>query len=93
MGSSISKVAKTADEEAAARRVWYLYLDCGHKPRQIVEMVGIPYDAVRDILSGKRGSPSCGPSSHGHKSRCPYCGAKVQLPCLACELQGLDKQD
>lgn len=55
--------------------------------RQIAKRVGVSHTSVYAIASGRRGA-------HGHEpnqrppvrtaSRCPTCGVRVYLPCVAC---------
>ena len=64
----------------------------GLSQRAIAQQSGVARMTVRRILSGER--PDRAPSAadddlglfRGPVGRCPACGAKVHLPCLACEI-------
>lgn len=60
--------------------------------RQIARRTGVSRGTVAAIASGRRQRPAEEPGGppggypRGKPVRCPGCGARVQMPCLACWL-------
>lgn len=63
--------------------------------RKIASLTGVSRGTVGAIASGQRVLQSPAPSALAEESfapdapiaRCPICGAKVRMPCLACQLR------
>ncbi|MCO6046688.1 helix-turn-helix domain-containing protein [Aeoliella sp. ICT_H6.2] len=55
--------------------------------RQIAQRVGVSHSSVYAIASGRRGLFSRDSDEHApsqRATRCPTCGVRVYLPCVAC---------
>ena len=74
----------------------------GLSNREIAERTGVSKSFVQLVTSGKRRErPKCDECEERQEpirkyppddyERCPQCGAKVQPPCLACELKKYPK--
>ena len=74
-------------------------LDAGqHSRRQIAKMIGVSRIMIYRIERGKRRinpavkNPAWDEDRHQRPfERCPVCGGKVQLPCIACIVRRLEK--
>jgi len=78
-------------------RIRQLLREDGLSQRQIARQLGVSRGTVNAIARGKRPDyearrrPRPGdivPPS-GPYVRCPICGARVQMPCLACQIRAL----
>jgi len=75
-------------------------LDAGkHSQRQIAKITGISRVVIHRIASGKRKlRPTVKNATWDEDrykrpfERCPICGNRVQLPCIACIVKRLDKE-
>lgn len=88
------------ERQAEAKRALLQEMrDAGMSNREIASELAISKDTVRNRLNNKPG-PKVGigiqlpqpvsPGEHVYDAkRCPTCGAKVRMPCLKCQLDGV----
>lgn len=64
--------------------------------REIARLTGISRDTIRRIFKGEwqpRPEPVAAPFVLTHSvGRCPTCGGRVRLPCLACRIRRPDQK-
>ena len=69
-------------------------LASGQSQRSVARLLSVSRGTVSAVANGRRttGQGSCNPKEtyvppHGPIARCPECGAKVMMPCLACQVR------
>jgi hypothetical protein len=56
--------------------------------RKLAAKAGVSRGTLRARkIATKAGLPAKRPTSEGQEGRCPGCGCRVTLPCLACDLR------
>jgi len=82
---------------AVVERVRELLREANLSQRQIARQLGVSRGTVNAIARGKRPDyearrrhrPGGIVPPSGPYVRCPTCGARVQMPCLACQIRAL----
>ena len=75
-----------------------LIKDKGLSQRQIAKIMKVSRGTVHAVAREKRtlkrakSNAQSFVSPQGKPSRCPYCGANVQMPCLSCQIYGYYNQ-
>ena len=71
----------------------------GHlSQRKIAKLLGVSRGTVQAVANGKRTEHDDKPSSKfwtiptGQPQRCPLCGGRVRMPCLACQLYEFEQK-
>ena len=85
-------------EQSIIETIEKLLAQDGLSQRQIAKIMKVSRGTVYAVAKGKRTlkknksntSPFVFPE--GKPSRCPYCGAIVQMPCLSCQIFGYYSQ-
>ncbi len=75
-------------EQYVVNQILELLAEGGWSRRQIAKKVGVSRGSVNAIANGNRGhfgrQPMEGSDAGPQVARCPQCGVRVILPCVAC---------